>query len=44
MANNQMRNYEEVAQFTMSDADCEQLLHMQNECSFIWRMRDGWPL
>jgi nitroimidazol reductase NimA-like FMN-containing flavoprotein (pyridoxamine 5'-phosphate oxidase superfamily) len=44
MATDKMRNYEEVAQFTLDPADCEQLLKTQTECTFIWRMRDGWPI
>jgi len=44
MADESMRNYEEVAQFTMSDADTDALLRAQTECTFIWRMRDGWPV
>lgn len=44
MAVERMRNYEEVAQFTLDPADCDELLRTQNECSFIWRMRDGWPI
>ena len=44
MPADKMRNYEEVAQFTLDPADCENLLTTQNECSFVWRMRDGWPI
>jgi len=44
MAGEKMRNYEEVAQFTLEQQDCEHLLTTQNECTFIWRMRDGWPI
>jgi nitroimidazol reductase NimA-like FMN-containing flavoprotein (pyridoxamine 5'-phosphate oxidase superfamily) len=39
-----MRNYEEVTQFTLEAEDCENLLKAQTECTFIWRMRDGWPI
>lgn len=39
-----MRNYEEVAQFTLDPDGCENLLRTQTECTFIWRMRDGWPV
>jgi hypothetical protein len=44
MAVDKMRNYEEVAQFTLDPRDCDQLLQTQTECTFIWRMRDGWPI
>lgn len=44
MATEKMRNYEEVAQFTLDPEDCEQLLKTQTECTLIWRMRDGWPI
>lgn len=37
-------NYEEVADLPLSDDDRERLLTAQNECVFIWRMKDGWPL
>ena len=37
-------NYEEVADLTLADEDKERLLATQNECVFMWRMKDGWPL
>lgn len=37
-------NYEEVADLTLADEDRERLLATQNECVFMWRMKDGWPL
>ncbi len=39
-----IRNYEEVAQFTLDSEEREELLKTQNECTFIWSMRDGWPI
>ncbi len=36
-------NYEEVSDLTLSDQDRELLLGAQNECVFMWRMKDGWP-
>jgi hypothetical protein len=39
-----MKDYEEVSAFTLSDEDCEKLLTTQNECVFVWRRSDGWPL
>jgi len=44
MAAAKMRNYEEVAQFRLDPRDCEHLLKTQTECSFVWRMGDGWPI
>ncbi len=44
MADAKIRNYEEVAQFTLDATQCDELLRLQNECTFIWRMRDGWPI
>jgi hypothetical protein len=44
MADGKMDNYEEVAQFTLDADSCEQLLNTQTECTFIWRMHDGWPI
>lgn len=43
-ATDKMRNYEEVAQFTLDQDECERLLKAQTECTFIWRTADGWPL
>lgn len=44
MAERKMRNYEEVAQFTLETEACERLLGTQTECTFCWRTADGWPL
>jgi hypothetical protein len=37
-------NYEDVRAFTLDADDQEQLLTTQNECTFIWSTRDGWPV
>jgi hypothetical protein len=37
-------NYEDVADLTLADEDRERLMARQNECVFMWRMKDGWPL
>jgi len=39
-----MRDYEEVSDLTLSDADQQKLLREQNECVFIWRRSDVWPV
>ena len=39
-----MKDYEEVSDLTLSGADQEKLLSEQNECVFIWRRSDGWPI
>ena len=37
-------NYEDVRAFTLDESDQETLLRTQNECSFVWSTRDGWPV
>jgi general stress protein 26 len=32
------------AQFPLEPADQEKLLNRQNECTFIWNTREGWPV
>jgi len=44
MAVPKMRNYEDVSEFRLDPRDCEYLLKTQTECSFVWRMGDGWPI
>jgi len=39
-----MENYEEVSQLTLTDDDRDALLKNQNECVFVWRTSDGWPI
>lgn len=39
-----MKDYEEVSQLTLSSTDQEKLLRSQNECVFVWRRADGWPI
>jgi len=39
-----MKDYEEVSDLTLSEADQEKLLREQNECVFIWCRSDGWPV
>jgi general stress protein 26 len=39
-----MKDYEEVSDLMLSEADQEKLLREQNECVFMWRRSDGWPV
>ncbi len=39
-----MKDYEEVSSFVLADEDREKLLRTQNECVFVWRRADGWPI
>jgi hypothetical protein len=37
-------NYEDVRAFTLDESDQQKLLETQNECTFVWSTRDGWPV
>lgn len=37
-------NYEEVSIYPLDPEDRERLLALQNECTFIWSTRNGWPV
>src|SRR4051812_14790833 len=37
-------NYEDVTAYTLDDEDERELLAGQNECTFIWSNREGWPV
>ncbi len=39
-----VKNYEEVSSYTLDDDVLQQLLHEQNELTFIWGTQDGWPV
>ncbi len=39
-----MKDYEEVSDLTLSGDDQEKLLGSQNECVFVWRTSNGWPV
>lgn len=39
-----LENYEDVKGFTLDDSRMEELLTTQNECSFVWSTKDGWPV
>lgn len=37
-------DYEDVRAFTLDDERLAELLKAQNECSFVWSTKDGWPV
>ena len=37
-------NYEDVTVYGLDDADEQQMLAVQNECTFIWSNKEGWPV
>jgi general stress protein 26 len=37
-------NYEDVRAFTLNKGEQDDLLRTQNECTFVWSTRDGWPV
>jgi nitroimidazol reductase NimA-like FMN-containing flavoprotein (pyridoxamine 5'-phosphate oxidase superfamily) len=37
-------DYEDVTVYSLEDEDEERMLLLQNECSFIWANKEGWPL
>ena len=37
-------NYEDVTVFGLDDADELKMLELQNECTFIWSNKEGWPV
>lgn len=39
-----LSDYEDVTGFTLDDARQHDLLTSQNECSFVWSTKDGWPI
>ncbi|MBV8134283.1 MAG: pyridoxamine 5'-phosphate oxidase family protein [Deltaproteobacteria bacterium] len=39
-----MKDYEEVSDLTLDREDQDSLLRTQNECVFVWRRSDGWPV
>lgn len=39
-----LTNYEDVKAFTLDDTRLQELLTSQNECSFVWSTKDGWPV
>ena len=39
-----LKDYEDVTGFTLDEERMGELLTAQNECSFVWGTRDGWPV
>lgn len=37
-------NYDNVRGYTLEDDDQEALILAQNECTFMWSTREGWPV
>ena len=37
-------DYEDVTVYTLESEDEERLLKLQNECTFIWANKEGWPV
>jgi general stress protein 26 len=37
-------NYEDVTVFGLDDDDEAEMLDAQNECTFIWSNKEGWPV
>ena len=37
-------NYDDVSGYTLDDADAQALIAAQNECTFMWSTREGWPV
>ena len=37
-------SYDDVSSYTLDDADEAALLAAQDECTFIWSNREGWPV
>ncbi len=37
-------NYEDVTVYTLDDDDERELLDQQNECTFMWSNKEGWPV
>ena len=37
-------DYEDVTVYTLDSDDEERLLKAQNECTFIWANKEGWPV
>lgn len=37
-------NYDDVSSYTLDDADERALVEAQNECTFMWSNKEGWPV
>ena len=36
--------YDDVSRYTLDDDDERALIEAQNECTFMWSTREGWPV
>ena len=36
--------YDDVSSYTLDDADEQALVAAQNECTFMWSTKEGWPV
>lgn len=43
-ATGEIDNYEDVTVYTLDESTEEELLQAQNELTFIWTNKDGWPV
>ena len=37
-------NYDDVSHYTLEESDEQALIAAQDECTFMWSTRDGWPV
>lgn len=37
-------NYDDVSHYTLEDPDIRALIEAQNECTFMWSTKEGWPV
>ncbi len=37
-------NYDDVSHYTLEDPDIQALIKAQNECTFMWSTKEGWPV
>ncbi len=37
-------NYDDVSSYQLDEADERALIEAQNECTFMWSTKDGWPV
>ena len=37
-------NYEDVTVYGLDDNVEKEMLELQNECTFIWSNKEGWPV
>lgn len=44
MAADEDGNYEDVTKYTLDESDEAQLMVAQNECTFMWSTKEGWPV